>query len=194
MSLINVNEEQQTVAGKLLWLILANAFICALMLSPQTIFAQTIDTGTIRGQVVDQNRAAIVDAEVAVANQVTGLRRTARVDGEGNYTLTNLPLTGAYKLNVSSNGFAVKEIGDIELRAGEAATFDVTLVPQGGTSTVTVLGTTEAAQSDSAQLGTRLDSQKIENTPFFGRKITNLVQLNSAVRPARGTGDLFLNN
>lgn len=103
-------------------------------------------------------------------------------------------MTGAYKLSVSTSGFAVKEIGNIELRANEAATFDVTLVPQGGTSTVTVLGTTEAAQSDSAQLGTRLDSQKIDNTPFFGRKITNLVQLNSAVRPARGTGYLFLNN
>ncbi len=188
------SKKRKSMGGTLLVFLQTTAFVCVFFHLPQTTLAQTIDTSTIRGQVVDQNRAAIADAEVSVANQATGLRRTARVDAEGNYTITNLPLTGAYKLSVSSNGFAVKEIGNIELRANEAATFDVTLVPQGGTSTVTVLGTTESVQSDSAQLGTRLDLQKIDNTPFFGRKITNLVQLNSAVRPARGTGDLFLNN
>src|SRR5205085_11907851 len=106
----------------------------------------------------------------------------------------NLPLTGKYKLTVAATGFSSKEIDNIELRAGEAASFDVTLLPQGGTSVVTVLGTTEGVQSDSSQLGTRLDLVKIDNTPVFGRKISHLVFLNSAVRPARGTGDLFLNN
>jgi len=187
-------EHRKSIAGSLKCFFRSAAFVCAILLSSPTIYAQTIDTSTIRGQIVDQNRAAIVGAEIIAVNQVTGLRRTARSDDSGNYTITNLPLTGAYKVNVSSSDFAVKELGDIELRAGEAATFDVMLVPQGGTSEITVLGTTEAVQSDSAQLGTRLDLQKIDNTPFFGRKITNLVQLNSAVRPARGTGDLFLNN
>src|SRR6185369_13126230 len=44
------------------------------------------------------------------------------------------------------------------------------------------------------QLGTRFDTEKLQETPVLGRKITNLALLNSAVRPARGTGDLFLNN
>jgi outer membrane receptor protein involved in Fe transport len=82
----------------------------------------------------------------------------------------------------------------VELRAGEAAAFDVTLAVAGGSSVVTVYGTTGGVQSDTPQLGMRLDLEKIDNTPVFGRKITNLVALNSAVRPARGTGDLFMNN
>jgi outer membrane receptor protein involved in Fe transport len=157
-------------------------------------FSQTSSTATIRGQVTDQNRAAIVSAEIILTNRQTGTRRETRTDASGFYSIGGLPLTGKYRLSVASAGFASKEVEDIELRAGETASLDVTLVAQGGRSEVTVLGTTEGLQSDSPQLGTRLDLQKIDNTPVFGRKISNLVQLDSSVRPARGTGDLFLNN
>jgi outer membrane receptor protein involved in Fe transport len=170
------------------------ALILGLLLLSSGTFAQTNDTATIRGQVLDQNRAAIVNTEVVIINELTGLRRETRTDEGGYYNVVGLPLTGKYKLTFSSPGFAPEEVDNIELRAGEAASLDVALVTQGGHSEVTVLGTTEGVQSDSPQLGTRLDSEKIDNTPVFGRKISNLVQLNSAVRPARGTGDLFLNN
>jgi outer membrane receptor protein involved in Fe transport len=156
--------------------------------------AQTTNTGSVRGQVFDQNNAAVVGAVVVITNQQTGWRREARTDASGNFSVADLPLTGKYKLTVTGQGFASKEIDDVELRAGEAAFFDVKLTPQLSESQVTILGTTENVQGDSAQLGTRLDLVKIDNTPVIGRKMSSLVFLNSAVRPARGTGDLFLNN
>ncbi|MGI9036776.1 MAG: TonB-dependent receptor, partial [Pyrinomonadaceae bacterium] len=158
------------------------------------IFAQTINTANLRGQISDAAQAAVVGASVSVVNESTGLRRETRTDAGGNYAIANLPLTGKYKLTVSSAGFAPEEKSEIEFRAGETASINVTLFPQASRNEVTILGTTEGVQTDSAQLGTRLDLQKIDNTPVLGRKITNLVQLNSAIRPARGTGDLFLNN
>ena len=156
--------------------------------------AQTIDTATIRGRVSDPNGAAIVGAKVNITNESTGLRRDAVTDADGNFIVANLPLTGKYKITVSSSSFADQTRSDFELRANQAASFDFSLSPQGASGEVTVLGTTEGVQSDSAELGTRLDLEKIDNTPILGRKLTNLVNLNSAVRPARGTGDLFLNN
>ena len=165
-----------------------------LIVSAITANSQSLDAGVIRGKVLDQNRAVINGAEVVVINQVTGLRRDARTDMSGYYTIGGLPLTGKYKLTISAQGFAQHETSDIELRAGEAAVFDATLAPEGGRSEVTVLGTTDGVRGDASQLGTRLDLEKIDNTPVFGRKMTNLTQLDSAVRPARGTGDLFLNN
>ena len=159
-----------------------------------TTFSQTIDTATIRGKVLDQNRAVIVGANVTVTNESTGLTRNVVTDGDGSYTISNLPLTGKYKITVAGNGFTGQEKSDIQLRANEAASIDVILVPQGSQNIVDVSGTTDSIQTDSSQLSTRLDLQKIDDTPIIGRKLTNLVQLNSAVRPARGTGDLFLNN
>ncbi len=160
------------------------------------VFAQTIDTATIRGRVSDPNGAIIVGAEIGITNESTGLQRNAVTDGSGNFSVSNLPLTGKYKISVSNNGFANAVKDNVELRANEAASFDFTLnvIGSTGESIVNVFGTNEGVQSDSAELGTRLDLQKIDNTPIVGRKLTNLVQLNSAVRPARGTGDLFLNN
>jgi hypothetical protein len=165
-----------------------------MILLSQIIRAQSLDIATIRGQVLDQNSAAVAGTDVVVANELTGLRRETHTDDNGYYTIGGLPLTGRYKLAVSKPGFASEELTSIELRAGETATFNITLNPQGSHSEITVFGTTEGVRSDSPQLGTRLDLQKIDNTPVFGRKITSLPLLNSAVRPARGTGDLFLNN
>ena len=47
--------------------------------------------------------------------------------------------------------------------------------------------------SAEAQLGKRLDSAIIDETPILGRKISSVPLLNSAFRPAKGTGDLFVN-
>ncbi len=165
-----------------------------MLILPLAVLSQTIDKASVRGKILDQNNAAIVGAKIAVINESTGLRRDVVTDENGNYTIANLPLTGKYKITVSGAGFADEEKSDIELRANETASVDVTLFPQGTKNEVTVTGTTESLQTDSARLETRLDLQKIDNTPIVGRKLTNLVQLNSAVRPARGTGDLFLNN
>jgi hypothetical protein len=68
----------------------------------------------------------------------------------------------------------------------------VRMVVAGKTSEVTVYGTTEGTRAD-AQIGRRLDSQAIDNTPILGRKITTLPLLNSAFRQGKGTGDLFVN-
>lgn len=173
---------------------ISGALVLALMLLPSIAFAQTTDKATIRGRVLDQNNAAIVNASVVVTNALTGFRRETQTDENGYYNVAGLPLTGKYKLAVTGSGFTTKELDNIELRAGESASLDVTLFPEAGRTEVTVMGTTGGVQSDTPQLGTRLDLEKIDNTPVFGRKITNLVLLNSSVRPARGTGDLFLNN
>ena len=137
----------------------------------------------------------ISGAKVRLINESTGLRRDVVTDSDGNFTIANLPLTGAYKITASSNGFVDAVRSNVQLRANESATFDFALSPQGVlVDNIDIFPATEGVQSDSAELSTRLDLQKIDNTPFLGRKLTNLVQLNSAVRPTRGTGDLFLNN
>lgn len=173
---------------------LAFSTLTTLLLLGQASFAQTLDTASIRGRVVDGTGAIIADTEVALTNELTGLRRETRSDSNGYYTFADLPLTGKYKLTFTKIGFAAEEKPDIELQAGETATINITLNPQGGHTDITVFGTVEGVRSDSPQSGTRFDLQKIDETPVFGRKLTNLPLLNSAVKPAPSQGDLFLNN
>jgi hypothetical protein len=172
----------------------AAALAVAAVLLSFNLMAQTTDTATIRGQVRDQNGAVIADGEVSLTNDLTGIRRDTRTDADGNYTFAGLPLTGLYTLAISKSGFVSSSQKNIELRAGEAATINVALSPAGASSEITIYGTVEGVRSDSPQTGTRFDLQKIDETPIFGRKLTNLPLLNSAVKPARSQGDLFLNN
>src|SRR5205085_9823122 len=100
---------------------------------------------------------------------------------------------GTYVLGVSKPGFATQDdVRDLQLRGGETATVRVSLSIGPEKTEVIVYGTTEGVRND-PQLGRRLDSKEIGDTPLLGRKVTSLPLLNAAFRPARGTGDLFVN-
>src|SRR2546423_47772 len=86
----------------------AFALLVALLVSAPPLVAQTNDTATVRGQVLDQNKAAIAHAKVVVTNGLTGLSRDTETDGEGFYSIAGLPPTGSYKLTVTGSGFAAK--------------------------------------------------------------------------------------
>jgi hypothetical protein len=159
-----------------------------------TVHAQTPGIGAIRGRILDAAGAPVPGAAVTVTNSATGFSRSTRSDAQGGYVLPELPLTGVYSLRVAHEGFADQEKTGIELRAGETASIDAVVQVQAVEAAITVRGTAEGVRTDSPQLATRFDNEKIQETPLLGRKLTALPLLNSSVRPARGTGDLFLNN
>jgi outer membrane receptor protein involved in Fe transport len=168
-------------------------FLFLLVFLSITAQAQTPGTGAIRGRITDESGSPVAGAEVNVTNEATGFSRTVRTDVEGAYVLPELPLTGTYHIRISHEGQAPQERTGIQLGAGRTAAIDALLSPA-VEAEITVYGTAEGVQSDSPQLGTLLNTEKLQETPVLGRKITALPLLNSAVRPARGTGDLFLNN
>ena len=154
--------------------------------------AQSPNTATIVVLVSDQQGAAVTDAQVMVTNTQTGAVRQALSGGDGSATVAALPLTGTYTVTVSKQGFGNEERSGITLRSGETATLKVKLLVGGEKAEVTVYGTAEGVRTD-PQIGQRLDSERIDETPILGRKVTNLPLLNSAFRQAKGTGDLFVN-
>src|SRR4030095_15683314 len=154
--------------------------------------AQSPNTSTMIVTVVDQTGAVIRDAKISVTNTATGAVREA-ISGEGgSATIAALPLTGEYKVTVAMSGFTAEDVSGLTLRAGETATVKVKLVATGGKSEVTVYGTDQGVRAD-PQIGRRLDSERIDETPILGRKVTTLPLLNSAFRQGKGTGDLFVN-
>jgi hypothetical protein len=162
-------------------------------LSAARALGQTPGTGSIRGRVLDESGGALSGAIVTADNTATGFVQKATTDASGYYALAELPLTGSYRLEVAKDGFA-PHTQTFSMRAGETVTVNAVLRPAGVRSEVVVYGSTEGIRSDSAQLGNRFSPEKIEQTPILGRKLTSLPLLDSAVRSARGTGDMFLNN
>ena len=154
--------------------------------------AQSPNTASVIVIVVDQTGSGVKDAKVSVVNTATGAARESVSGSDGSATIPALSLTGTYTVGVSKEGFAHEELKDIALRSGETATLTVKLLVGSGKAEVTVFGTAEGVRAD-AQLGRRLESSQIDETPILGRKVTSLPLLNAAFRQAKGTGDLFVN-
>lgn len=162
------------------------------LISAAPALAQSPNTASMVVTVVDQNGAVVKGASVTVTNTATGATREAVSGDEGTATIAGLPLTGEYKVHVTMTGFTADDATGLALRAGETAKVKVKMVASGGTSEVTIVGTTEGVQS-TPQIGLPLRSDQINETPVLGRKTTSLPLLNSAFRQGKGTGDLFVN-
>ena len=157
-----------------------------------TASAQSPNASTIVVLVTDQTGAMVKDANVSVINNQTGAVREVTSGADGSASVPGLSLTGTYTVSVSKPGFGPEERHDVTLRAGETATLRVKLLVGTETTDVTVYGTAEGVRAD-PQIGRRLDTATIDETPILGRKITTLPLFNSAFRQGKGTGDLFVN-
>jgi hypothetical protein len=154
--------------------------------------AQSPNTASMIVTVVDQNGAVVKGANVAVINTATGEKRESVSDDAGRATIAGLPLTGEYKVSVALTGFRAEDVSGLTLRAGETANVKLILQVGPGEQEVVIFGTTEGVRAD-PQIGLPLESERINETPILGRKVSTLPLLNSAFRQGKGTGDLFVN-
>lgn len=157
------------------------------------LFAQTPDTATIHGQVVDATRAGIVGVDVTARNTQTNLERKAVTDTTGNFTIAGLPVAGRYDIAAVKQGFADGQLNGVTLIGGRAADLILQLAVAAGQTQVTVTGVAGAVRADEPQLGDDLSALHVEETPLLNRKITYLPLLNAANRPAINQGDVFMN-
>jgi hypothetical protein len=181
------DEEKRRIVMKRTLLILAGVLLAALP-AP----AQSPNNAAIVVVVSDPSGALVPGAAVTVTNTATGALRQATTGPDGSVTMAGLPLTGEYTVAVALSGFTAKDVTGLTLRDGEKAKVKVKLEVAGSKSEVTVYGTGGGVRAD-AQLGLRIDAERIDETPILGRKYTTLPLLNSAFRQGKGTGDLFVN-
>src|SRR5581483_6855145 len=158
-----------------------------------TLIAQTPDTATLNGHVVDQSQAAVPNVQVTVTNALSGLTRTTQTNQSGDFSFLGLPIAGTYKVNASKSGFATAQSDDLRLLGGATANINLQLTVGSEQTRINVTGTAGEIRTDAPQLGTTLSARQMEETPLLDRKITYLPMLNAANRPAINQGDVFMN-
>ena len=164
-----------------------------LALSAVCAVAQTPDTATLSGTVQDASSALVSGASITATNTLTGVTRTTITDSRGRYSMVALPIAGSYTVSVAKDGFAPTETKGVILSAGAFASVGFSLNVQATGETVTVKGVASDVVLNQPEIGIRLSSGDIESTPLLNRRITNLVNLNAANRPAINQGDIFMN-
>jgi hypothetical protein len=146
---------------------------------PASLSAQTV-SGTILGQIQDQQGAAIGKAEVSARNLETGAVRTATADDTGAYRITSVP-AGSYEVSASIAGFKTEVRSGINVTVGSdvAVNFSLTV----GAISEKVEVTAEAPQVDasSSTLGGFVNSTTIRELPLNGRDWLQLSLLQPGV-------------
>src|ERR1700688_2592674 len=142
------------------------SFVLAVSVNPATLLAQTV-SGTILGQIQDQQGAAIGKAEITVRSLDTGAIRKATADDSGAYRITSVP-AGSYEVSASIAGFKTEVRNGISVTVGAdvAVNFSLTV----GAVSEKVEVTAEAPQVDTASstLGGFVDSTTIREIPLNG--------------------------
>jgi hypothetical protein len=125
----------QTVLFMLAALVLAG-------IVPGKALAQNV--GTIRGTVTDPSAAVVPGATVIATGN--GVTRTAKSDGQGRYTLPNMP-PGKYNLRADAKGFVTYTKSDFDVPTGQGSSLDIALQIEQEAQQVSVNDTSAAALS-----------------------------------------------
>jgi hypothetical protein len=155
-----------TASVRALVLTLALGCIFAITLSAQV-------TGTILGSVLDESGASVPGAGVSVSNALTGEVRRTTSDEAGNYIVTALPV-GQYKVEVRLDGFKTFIASGISLEVNQNLRVEAKLMVGALAESVEV--TTDPAQVDTyqTQLGTVVDTNRVNELPLNGRNVYDL--------------------
>ena len=157
-----------------------------LLLAAASAWAQP--TATIVGRVSDPSGATVSAAKVTARNTDTGLERSTLTSETGDYELPLLPITGAYSLSISKEGFQTEELTGIVLQVDQHARLDVTMKVGNVTERVTVAATTPVVSTESAAVGQVIGNKNIVDLPLNGRNFTQLATLlPNAVVQTQGT-------
>jgi Carboxypeptidase regulatory-like domain len=164
-------QHTQTYRSFSLCTVILLVVVGAVSVSGQTIF------GRISGTVTDSSGAVIPNATVTVRNNATNLERTAVTDGEGFYTLTNLPV-GSYTIAVEQKGFKKSVQTDNVLAADTRLTVNIALEPGAVSETVEVsTAAGETVNTTSGEVARVVDKRQVQNLALNGRNYMQLVTL-----------------
>ena len=162
-----------------------------LALAATSAYAQEV-TGTIRGDVQDENGQPLAGATVTVTHVPSGTRSVVTTDGSGSFNAANLRIGGPFDITVAAPGFEGASAAISSLASGQPQRIAVVLVSEGATIEVT------AMRRPSIELGTGpatlLTANDIAGVATINRDIRALANRSPFVSldPTNGTGAISI--
>ena len=152
-----------------------------------SIQAQTALTGGLRGNVTDQNNAAIADAVVTVENQSLAIKQESVTDSNGRFTVLRLIPDNNYEVRITTNGFQAFARGGVEIVSGETNVLDAALVVANVAAAVEV-DATESQLEQTAEISSVISEEKLNELPLYNRGVQRAALLDAHVRNSSPLG------
>jgi hypothetical protein len=169
--------------------------LCLLLLSAWSLQGQEAPKAggtqaSILGTVMDQTGAVIPGAKVVLSHEPQrkpeDITAEVTTDDKGIYAFRALG-AGTYTLTVTAPNFAVQNLTDIALAAGQDLSLDVTLLPQSTESKVNVEGEGAAqVEVENATVAGTITQKEVVQIGLNGRNFTQLIGLAPGVSNQTG--------
>lgn len=139
-------------------------FIATLLCGATALLAQS-ERGNITGIVTDQSGAAIAGAQLTLTQRDTNTITKAVATSAGEYNLPNL-LPGAYRMEVTANGFKRYLQQNIMLAAGNTLRIDATLQLGQVSESIEVTAAAATIQTENAKVSTLVENKLVDELPL----------------------------
>jgi hypothetical protein len=150
-------------------------------------WAQTSTAGTIAGQVVDEQNAAVPGTEVKVTEPSTNAVLSTTTNNDGRYVFPQVN-PGTYNITFTKQGFASYQINTQKVEIGQSLTLNATLKVGSTATTVEVTAAAGAElQTMNATVGNTLSGQSLLLLPNLGRDVTSMAVLQPGTTPSGQT-------
>ncbi|MEJ7713554.1 MAG: carboxypeptidase-like regulatory domain-containing protein [Pyrinomonadaceae bacterium] len=142
------------------------SLIIFVALSTGTAFPQATG-GSLTGQVLDANGAAIPNANISLRNEANGQSLTAQTTGAGAYGFPNI-LVGTYLITVEAQGFQTTTQKVAVALSNESNVVTTLQVAGVNTESVEVTAGSEAlVQTETSQLSRNFEERQVQDLPIF---------------------------
>ncbi len=141
--------------------------------------AQTGNSTSITGMVVDPSGAVVPNITLELRNPVSGFSRSAVTDDAGKFTIPNVPFN-PYHLSVSGQGFAAYS-QDIDVRSTVPLSLNIALKVAGSAESVTVEANGDDLIENTSTFHTDVDRGLFDKLPLESQSssLSSLVTLSS---------------
>lgn len=170
---IRVTVCKRILGAMLLWSVAA--------ISTELSHAQ-LSSASINGTVTDKTGAVVTNAAVTLRNVETSVEMKTVTNSSGTYGIVSIT-PGRYTIEASAASFGAEKVPEFTLTVGQVATFNFSLTAGATTAEVTVLGSAPLLETSTANLGTVVGEQQVNDLPLNGRNFTQLLQLTPGVAP-----------
>jgi len=152
------------------------AAVVALASAASTAVYAQATTGAVRGQITDENGAAVANATVTVTHVPTGSSATSVTDASGFYSVRGLRPGGPYRVRATAPNFDAGTSNVAAIGVGEPANVDVLLYTT-GSEVAEVVVTAAAAASNQGGPSSNFTSSDIENLPSISRDLKDVARI-----------------
>ena len=153
-----------------------------------TAFAQSEQTGAVRGIIKEPSGGVITNAQVTIKNEALNFYKTTTTNKDGAFIVMSLPPGNDYQITIQANNFQTVNRALKVISSGDSLTQDFILEVAQLNEEINIVADTAAMVSNAPEVSQVVDVRRVMELPSARRSVNAFALLDPHVRNTAGQG------